>query len=222
MPNKYQLLIFDWDGTLVDSIGRIVAAIRRVAEQHHLPILDDSAIKGIIGLAIPDAIVALYPQLLDQPQQITDFQQGYAEQYLALEASPSPPYPGVVANLQRLQDQGYRMAVATGKTRRGLDRVMAAHGWSSFFEITRCADETASKPNPKMLHEILAHCGLEAHQALMIGDSVFDLQMAKNAKMDVVGVTYGAQEALVLQQHRPNTMIGHFEQLATWLSTGTS
>ncbi|WP_438875151.1 HAD-IA family hydrolase, partial [Bacillus cereus group sp. Bce032] len=88
----------------------------------------------------------------------------------------------------------------TGKSRRGLDRVLAGHGWSDFFDITRCADETASKPDPLMLHEILAHCRVEPGRALMIGDSPFDLEMARRAGMDSVAVAYGAQS---LEQLRP-------------------
>lgn len=218
MP-KYELLIFDWDGTLVDSIGRIVTAIRVAAEQLGLPEREESAIKGIIGLAISDAIITLYPQLAGQAH-VAEFQQRYAEYYLALEAEPSLAYPGVASTLQQLRDQGYQMAVATGKTRRGLDRVMQSHAWSELFEITRCADETASKPNPRMLHEILAHHNLKPEQALMVGDSVFDLQMAGNAGMDAVAVSYGAQDAKVLQQHGPCLTIDRFDQLATWLATG--
>ena len=215
--SKYQLLVFDWDGTLVDSIGRIVMAIRQAATQQGLPALDDRKIKGIIGLAIPEATLSLYPQLDGKPQQLLDFQRQYAEAYLALEAQPSSAYPGVAATLQRLHAQGYRMAVATGKTRRGLDRVMLAQPWSHCFEVTRCADETASKPNPQMLHEILEHCGVAPAQAVMVGDSIFDLQMATNAGMDAVGVTYGAQEAYVLRQQAPAAIIDQFEHLTDWL-----
>lgn len=219
MPD-YELIIFDWDGTLVDSIGRIVESIRAAATQCGLPRLEEEPIKGIIGLAIKDAILTLYPQLVDQPE-LTAFQQHYAEHYLALEASPSPAYPGVAQGLAFLAGQGYRLAVATGKTRRGLDRVMPAHDWSCLFETTRCADETASKPDPRMLNEILAHCGVAPERALMVGDSIFDLQMAINAGMDAVGVSYGAQEASVLQRYKPCQLIEDFNQLPQWLKHGT-
>ena len=107
--------------------------------------------------------------------------------------------------------------MATGKSRRGLERVLVGHGWQDFFDITRCADETASKPDPRMLHEILAHCGVAAQRALMVGDSPFDLQMAHNAGMTAVAVGYGAQSLAVLQGYRPHLAIDSFGELARWL-----
>lgn len=218
---RYELLIFDWDGTLVDSIGRIVLAIRRAAEACALPPLSDTAIKGIIGLAMPEAVAALYPQLRDSAR-IASFQRCYAEHYLALEMQPSPFYPEVPRVLAELQEAGYRLAVATGKSRRGLDRVMSVHGWMDFFDITRCADETASKPDPLMLNEILSFCGVGAEKAVMVGDSVFDIQMAQRAGMAAVAVSYGAQAAAVLRECQPDFMIDRFEQLADWLVVGHS
>ncbi len=214
--NRYEVLIFDWDGTLVDSIGRIVESIRVAARSCDLPQRDDAAIKGIIGLALPEAIAVLYPEVSDVAQ-VEVFRQRYSEHYLALEAQPSALYPGVAQALQAFRDAGYLLAVATGKGRRGLDRVLMGQGWEDFFDITRCADETASKPDPLMLHEILAYCGKRPEQALMVGDSVFDLQMAQRAGVDSVAVAYGAQSLDVLQQCRPRMAINRFAELGTWL-----
>lgn len=215
MP-RYELLIFDWDGTLVDSIGRIVAAIRLAAQECGLPPRDDGAIRGIIGLAMPQATAVLYPELED-PRQVAHFQRVYAEHYLSLEAQPSPFYPGVREGLERLRGAGYRLAVATGKSRRGLDRVMGGHACGEWFEITRCADETASKPDPLMLSEILAHCRVAPERAVMVGDSVFDLRMAQRAGMDAVGVGYGAQPAEVLAACEPALMVAGFPEFTAWL-----
>lgn len=215
--SDYELLIFDWDGTLVDSIDRIVAAIRHAAAGCDLPRLDEAPIKGIIGLAIQEAIVTLYPQLAGT-QTLAEFQRLYAEHYIALEATPSLAYPGVAETLHALHQQGFRMAVATGKTRRGLDRVAASHNWSALFETTRCADETASKPHPRMLLEILEQCQVAPERAIMIGDSAFDLQMAHNAGMGAVAVSYGAQPVQVLQQYPHCLMIDRFEHLLPWLN----
>ena len=214
--NRYRVLIFDWDGTLVDSIGRIVESMQVAALQCGLPPCDEAAVRGIIGLALPQAIAVLYPGLADEVL-IEAVRRAYSEHYLALEVQPSALYPGVAQALGEFREAGYRLAVATGKGRRGLDRVLAGQGWEDFFDVTRCADETASKPDPLMIHEILAHCGARPEQAVMVGDSVFDLQMAQRAGVDGVAVTYGAQSAQVLQGCRPRLAIDHFSELAHWL-----
>lgn len=214
--SKYQVLIFDWDGTLVDSIGRIVESIHVAALGCGLPRVEDGLVKGVIGLALPEAIAALYPNQANG-ELIEDFRDRYSEHYLALEAQPSNLYPGVAEALSRFRDDGYLLAVATGKGRRGLDRVLAGQGWQGFFDITRCADETASKPDPRMINEILAHCEVCPERALMIGDSIFDLQMAHRAGVDSVAVAYGAQPLHILQRFEPRASIEHFSELATWL-----
>ncbi|MCQ4312716.1 HAD-IA family hydrolase [Pseudomonas stutzeri] len=220
--NKYEVLIFDWDGTLVDSIGRIVESISAAAASCNLPALDEVAIKGIIGLGLPEAIAVLYPHLTDAGA-IEAFRRAYADHYLSLEIEPSALYPGVAQALQQFRDQGYLLAVATGKGRRGLDRVLEGQGWTGFFDVTRCADETASKPDPLMIREILAHCGARPEQAVMIGDSVFDLEMARRAGVDSVAVSYGAQPMEVLQAYAPSMLINRFSELGNWLrSAGTA
>ena len=120
-------------------------------------------------------------------------------------------------SLESFRDQGYRLAVATGKARRGLDRVLKAQGWEGFFDITRAADETASKPDPLMLNQILAHCDVPAQQALMVGDASFDLLMARNAGIDSVAVSYGAQSIERLRTFEPTLEINHFSELRAWL-----
>lgn len=217
----YQLLIFDWDGTLVDSISRIVESLRVAAEACDLPQLDDSALKGIIGLGLPEAIAVLYPDLSD-PQRIARYREVYASHYSHLEAAPSPLFAGVEDALESFREAGYRLAVATGKTRRGLDRVLAGRGWERYFDVTRCADETASKPDPLMLRQIMAHCGVNAGASLMVGDSPFDLRMARNAAMDCVAVGYGAQSLDVLRQESPTLAIEHFDELRHWLAGGAN
>nr|WP_272890861.1 HAD-IA family hydrolase [Stutzerimonas sp. S1] len=214
--NRYELLIFDWDGTLVDSIGRIVESMQVAARACELPQRDEASLKDIIGLALPEAIATLYPQLAGS-SVVEDFRRYYSEHYLALEAQPSPLYPGVAEVLQAFRDRGYLLAVATGKGRLGLNRVLAGRGWEAFFDVTRCADETASKPDPQMIHEILCHCGKRPERALMVGDSVFDLQMARHAGIDSVAVTYGAQPVEVLRGCKPRLMIDRFAELGAWL-----
>lgn len=216
MHPDYKLLIFDWDGTLANSVGRIVEAMHVASDRSGLPRCDDFAVKGIIGLGLPEAIRSLYPDIDDDALVV--FRQHYADHYIALEAEPSPLFEGVVHTLEALKGEGYRLAVATGKARRGLDRVLKAHGWDDYFDITRAADETASKPHPLMLEQILAHCGVEPAQALMVGDSSFDLQMARNAGMGSVAVSYGAQSIEALKAFEPRLAIDHFPELHAWLS----
>ncbi|AZC88127.1 HAD-IA family hydrolase [Pseudomonas chlororaphis subsp. aurantiaca] len=216
MHPDYKLLIFDWDGTLADSIGRIVEAMHVASDRSGLARCDDFAVKGIIGLGLPEAIRTLYPHISDA--ELVDFRQHYADHYIALEAEPSPLFAGVVQSLEAFRREGYHLAVATGKARRGLDRVLKAHGWEDYFDITRAADETASKPHPLMLEQILAHCEVRPEQALMVGDSSFDLLMARNAGMASVAVSYGAQSLEALQAYEPRLSIDSFPQLHAWLS----
>lgn len=214
MPD-YELLIFDWDGTLADSVARIVESVRAAAHLLDLTPPDEPAIRGIIGLGLPEAIAALYPHL--DADEVERYRQAYADHYLTLDEEPPPLFPGVAEGLETLREAGYRLAVATGKSRRGLQRVLAGHGWLDYFEITRCADESGSKPDPQMLHEILAHCDVAAERALMIGDAVFDLQMARNAGMDCVAVGYGAQPLERLRAFSPRREIMEFAELRDWL-----
>jgi len=212
---EYKLLIFDWDGTLADSIGRIVTAMQVAAQRSGRPERDVHAVKGIIGLGLPEAILTLYPDMT--AEQVIAFRQHYADVYIAMDAEPSPLFAGVRESLEAFRAQGYRLAVATGKARRGLDRVLKAHGWEAFFDITRAADETASKPDPLMLNQILAYCDVRPDQALMVGDASFDLLMARNAGIDSVAVGYGAQTMERLLTFEPRLAINSFPELRTWL-----
>ena len=214
-PTEYKLLIFDWDGTLADSIGRIVTAMQVAAQRSGRPERNAPAVKGIIGLGLPEAILTLYPDMT--AEQVIAFRQHYADVYIAMDAEPSPLFAGVKESLEAFREQGYRLAVATGKARRGLDRVLGAHGWEDFFDITRAADETASKPDPLMLNQILAHCDVRPDQALMVGDASFDLLMARNAGIDSVAVGYGAQSMERLLTFEPRLAIGSFPELRAWL-----
>lgn len=215
MSSEYKLLIFDWDGTLADSIGRIVTSMQEAARRAGRAERDDEAIKGIIGLGLPEAILTLYPDMA--AEQVIAFRQHYANTYIALDAEPSPLFVGVVESLEAFRAQGYRLAVATGKARRGLDRVLKAHGWERFFDVTRAGDETASKPDPLMLNQILAHCDMRPEQALMVGDASFDLLMARNAGIDSVAVSYGAQSIERLRDFDPVLEVDHFPELRGWL-----
>jgi len=216
--NRYPLLIFDWDGTLADSIARIVESIHVAEAACDLAPQSDKAIRGIIGLSLSEAFCVLYPHVIDDGRLVEHFRASYSDHYLALESEPSLLYPGVADTLAQLRERGHLLAVATGKGRRGLDRVLAGQGWLDFFDVTRCADETAGKPDPLMLHEILAFTGHQPGQALMVGDSVFDMQMAQRAGVDSVAVSYGAQSEAVLREWCPRLVVDDFSELDEWLA----
>ncbi|WP_407363105.1 HAD-IA family hydrolase [Pseudomonas luteola] len=214
MPS-YDLLVFDWDGTLSDSVGRIVDVMQAAAADLRLPVRSDRSIKSIIGLGLPEAIQTLYPEMT--PGAVERFRQCYSDHFVMREQEPSPFFEGVAEGLAAFRRKGYRLAVATGKSRRGLDRVLAAKGLADFFDVTRCADEAASKPDPLMLNEILAHCQVHPSKALMIGDAPFDLEMARRAQMASVAVSYGAQPVEVLRNYEPTLVVDRFEELRVWL-----
>ena len=214
--DKLRVLIFDWDGTLVDSIKRIVEAMHMASDICAVPRCTDEEVRAIIGLAMPQAYDVLYPAA-DDADLKQRYIHAYSEQYLLLEEQPSPFYPGVLDALEHYRSAGYKLAVATGKSRRGLHRVLSGHNMVDYFDITRCADETRSKPDPLMLHEILNYCAATPEQAIMVGDSPFDLRMAKNANVPSVAVSYGAQPLSVLHQEQPILAIDDFYELTTWL-----
>ena len=212
----YKVLIFDWDGTLVNSIAPIVQAVQEAVELCGLPTCESSSVKALIGLGLPEVLASLYPERNVMPYYAA-FRSAYLKAHHALEVTPSPYFEGVLEGLHQLHDQGFALAVATGKSRMALDRQLKLRGLESFFKLTRCADETASKPDPLMLKHILMHCDVTSRQALMVGDTGFDLAMAQNATMDAVAVSYGAQDAAALAMYRPKRVIDQFTQLVHWL-----
>lgn len=221
MKHPIRLLTFDWDGTLVDSIQRIVDSVHYAAERCGVPRLSDAAVRAIIGLSLDKALIQLYPQLADDSALVAQMRQTYSQHYLAQEHEPSPFYPGVRDALDNFRSAGYQLAVATGKSRLGLDRILQGHHMQDFFDITRCADETRSKPDPLMLQQILQHCRQDAQHAIMVGDSPYDLRMAKQAGVAPIAVGYGAMPLEVLNQEQPVLAIQHFDQLQHWLTANT-
>lgn len=211
----YQLLIFDWDGTVIDSAARIISSMHRASRDLSLPPFEDDAVRNIIGLGLPEAIRALVPNVDDLG--IEQMRERYAYYYVNGDDTPAHLFPGARESLERLRDKGYRLAVATGKSRRGLDRVLAETGLGSLFEITRCADETTSKPDPHMLREILDDTGVAAERALMVGDTEYDLEMAHRVGMASVAVSYGAHHIDRLKTWRPVLEIHSFPELEHWL-----
>ena len=209
-----RLFVFDWDGTLMDSVGRIVSCLRQAAEEQGLADLGDATFGDVIGLGLPQAIAQLYPQL--NARQIEQFRDAYAARFVAADARPSQLFPGALEVLETLRARGHWVAVATGKSRRGLDRVLGELGLDDSFHATRCADETASKPDPRMLREIVAQLDVEPERAVMIGDTEYDLEMAARARIRSVGVSYGVHSRERLERHAPARIIDSLPEILDW------
>ncbi len=201
MKNQFDLIIFDWDGTLVDSIDWIARCLKKAGGLCGLPIPEHQAAKDVIGLSIDQAMKKLYPEA-DGPTQSLLIKH-YSREYFSRSVSRDDLFAGVYDMLHQLKAEGYQLAVATGKTRAGLDEALTGTGTWEFFCTTRSADETASKPDPKMLNEIIDHAQASRERTLMVGDSVHDLQMAMNARISSVALTCGAHPLESLQQFRP-------------------
>ncbi len=212
---RYDLVIFDWDGTLMDSAGLICDCLGEAAIEAGLPVLDEPAYRQIIGLGLPEALRTLYPGYCDRPELLESMRQGYIRAFSR--AAPAAPYRGVTDGLAQLRATGLRLAVATGKSRVGLDKALAQTGWQGLFHSSRCADETRSKPHPLMLEEILAELGVAPERAVMIGDTSFDLEMAAALGMDRIALHYGAHSIEVLERHQPVFGTADFVELTRWL-----
>lgn len=211
----YKLLIFDWDGTVIDSAARIISSMQKAAQDLSQPELTDDAVRNIIGLGLPEAIRVLIPGVDDS--LIPQMRERYGHYYLGVDETPTELFEGVEKTLNNLKDKGYRLAVATGKSRRGLNRVFEDTGLEYLFETSRCADETTSKPHPHMLEEILDETGLTSSDAVMIGDTEFDLEMGVRAGMDTIAVSYGAHHIDRLTAYNPVLIMDRFPDLESWL-----
>ena len=215
MNRPFDLLVFDWDGTLMDSEAHIVASMQRAIDDCDLPELPHAELRDVIGLGLAEAIERLFPGIEAGPrQQIAD---RYRYHFLA--DDPCHPFAGAEEVLRELNRQGYLMAVATGKGRRGLDRVLDSTGFRPLFDVTRCSDETRSKPHPQMLLEIMAVLDVEPQRTLMIGDTEYDLQMAHNAGVAPLAVSYGVHAVDRLHQHAPHGCLDAIAELPGWLAS---
>jgi phosphoglycolate phosphatase len=214
MPKQFDLLVFDWDGTLMDSTGTIAAAIQAAFQDVGLPVPSDKAARYVIGYGMQEAMQYLAPEA--SPAQITAVVAEYRRHYLAQDQHVTL-YDGVVEALPQFIEAGFQLAVATGKSRAGLDRVLASTGLGGFFKMTRTADEAFSKPHPAMLHYLLDKCNVEASRAVMIGDTTHDLQLAQNAGTHSLAMTYGAHKLPELLSCKPLAHFDDFHALKDWI-----
>lgn len=210
----YSLIVFDWDGTLMDSTPTIIAAIQSACRDLGLPVPPDEAAAWVIGLSLQDALLAAVPTL--EEAQVPAFVARYRFHYLTRDPQLRL-FAGAEQMLAGLAERGARLAVATGKSRVGLERALEATGIRRYFDATRCADETFSKPNPAMLLEIMRELDADPASAVMVGDTSHDLQMARNAGIHGVGVTYGAHAMDELAGCAPQTLVGSIAELDGWL-----
>lgn len=215
MTRRFELLVFDWDGTVMDSVARIVASLRAACADLGWEPRTTSALRDVIGLGLREAALKLYPQIESADYQ--RFVERYRHYFMFADPTPSVLFPDAADTLRELQRQGYLLAVATGKGRQGLNKVLDETGLASLFDSTRCADETISKPHPQMLLEIMQELDVPATSTLMIGDTEYDMEMATNAGTPALAVDYGVHDRTRLARHAPLHCISEISELITWL-----
>jgi len=210
----YTLAVFDWDGTLMDSTHDIVAAICAASRDLGLPVPTPEQARRVIGLPLGAALQQAVPQLTveQQPQFINRYRQHYLTRDPQLRL-----FDGVAPLLDELRARHVQLAVATGKSRAGLNRALAATGLADHFATTRSSDETHGKPNPAMLHEIMDELMVAPEEVIMVGDTTHDLQMANNAHVHSLAVTYGAHEKSDLLACTPQALVPDVAGLRAWL-----
>lgn len=212
---NYKLVIFDWDGTLVDSTGRIIDSMQQAAREVQLPVVADAAVQNIIGLGLPEALETLWPGIAGE--QMAVMIKAYARFFVSDSQVGMGFFPGAVDFLEGLLRQERLLAVATGKSRKGLDRMLRDLQVGHLFAATRCADETRSKPHPLMLEQILAELSVAPHEALMIGDTTYDLNMATAAGVASVAMGHGAHDESQLLACRPLAVCHSIAELNDWV-----
>jgi phosphoglycolate phosphatase len=212
---RYSLIVFDWDGTLLDSASGIATSIQEASREMGLEVPTRERASHVIGLGLMDALRHAVPDLPEK--SYAEFAERYRKHFLAREEGMDL-FPGVPELLAGLEQAGYSLAVATGKSRKGLDRALGASGLGKHFVATRCADETRSKPDPAMLFELMAELAKGPRDLLMIGDTSHDLDMASNASVDSVAVTYGAHPEEQLRARAPRGVVRSVGELQAWLA----
>lgn len=213
---RYRLVIFDWDGTLMDSEARIVSSMQVAAREADWGELTAESVSNIIGLGLPEAIATLCPGI--DAERAMRLRDRYAFHFVQGDTTPMSFFAGVEPGLARLHARlGQCLAVATGKSRRGLDRIFRETGTGQWFHASRTADETLSKPHPRMLEELLVELGVDVREAVMVGDTEYDLEMARALDMDRVAVTYGVHAPQRLAASRPVFTAESADELFDWL-----
>ncbi len=213
MCKRYDLIVFDWDGTVMDSTAIIARSIQMACHDVGLPIPDDKAARYVIGLGLDQALRHAVPTLTEA--QYPSLVASYRQHFFAQDGE-IPLFEGARETIAGLSESGYQLAVATGKTHAGLTRAMESSDMTHYFQATRTADRTFSKPNPAMLLELMDELSVSAERTLMIGDTTHDLQMAHNAQVDVVAMGHGAHSEEQLLALNPLALVEDFVELQAW------
>tara|TARA_B100000686_G_C16767338_1_gene962694 strand:+ start:1123 stop:1779 length:657 start_codon:yes stop_codon:yes gene_type:complete len=215
MGKKFDLIVFDWDGTLINSTDAIVTSIQSAACDLGIAVPSNIKARYVIGLGLHEALEHLFPGLTSQ--EFSSLSERYRYHYLIQDKKLSL-YKGAPEIIRALHSENLLLAVATGKSRAGLNRAFKSTGVGKFFHASRCADESFSKPHPAMLLELMSQFNVKASRTLMIGDTTHDLLMAINAGVSRVGVTYGAHQRKNLETLEPLTCVGSVKKLNLWLN----
>lgn len=216
MARKFDLIVFDWDGTLMDSTAHIVRSLQGACAELGLPVPPRERASHVIGLGLVDAMRYVCPGL--EANRYQDMVEAYRHHYLAGD-EVIELFSGVREGLAELKASGVFLAVATGKSRAGLNRALASTGLGEIFDATRTVDECHSKPHPAMLVELTDQLGVENQRTLMVGDTTHDLQMALNASTHSAGVSYGAHPIDQLETCRPLGIFDSFGAFHQWLTS---
>lgn len=213
MGKRYDLIVFDWDGTVMDSTAVISGSIQAACRDLGLAVPDDETARHVIGLGLDQALHYAVPELTDamRPALVERYRHHFLAQDQAI-----PLFDGARETIMELHEAGYRLAVATGKSSNGLGRALESTGMKNYFHATRTADRTFSKPNPAMLFELMDELDASAGRTLMVGDTTHDVQMAQNAKVDAVAIGHGAHPPEQLLELNPLALVDDFAQLRTW------
>ncbi len=210
--SEFKLVVFDWDGTLMDSEARIVACLAASAADLGLPDQGAARYRNVIGLGLAEALGNLFPEHDRSVHQA--LVERYRHHFLHGDPTPSQLFEGAKETVHALAEQGYLLAVATGKGRNGLDLILKETGMGDYFHATRCADETFSKPHSEMLLQLMDVLGADPRETLMIGDTEYDMLLANNAGTHALAASYGVHELERLLQHGP---LGHLDRIGDLL-----
>jgi len=213
MGKRYDLIVFDWDGTVMDSTAVIAGSIQAACRDLGLNVPDDETARHVIGLGLDQALRYAVPAMPEAMRP--DLVERYRHHFLAGDES-IPLYRGASETIKELNEAGYWLGVATGKSRAGLSRAMESSGMKSYFHATRTADQTLSKPDPAMLLELMEELAVSAERTLMVGDTTHDVQMAQNANVDVVAIAHGAHPPEQLMELNPLALVEDFAELRKW------
>ena len=213
--NGFELFIFDWDGTIVDSLGNIAACTQAALREVGLPQADEEKLRRSIGLGLREMVEGFRPGCSDET--FNAIVEAYRRHWFSDYSRHPRLFPGVLETLEVLSMRRYLLAVATAKGRQGLDIELEASGLESFFVASRTVDEALAKPNPQMVLDLMDELGTRADQTAMIGDTPHDLRMANNARTTGIGVTTGTYDSLELEEYDPVVVLGGVVDLVPWL-----